>query len=188
MNKIIIIFNNIFYLIIKFYTYFLFYSNKLYNKFKKNKKIQNLFYIKSNIEFDDNNIIFDYDFIIYKYLLDDLLTYNFFQKNNFVNVNKETFISKYHPNLTQYKFILIKLFYNNKEYDLTNIIKNKNNYFYVVNNILFDKYFMEWFCKKFLNIIYDSSIYIEIYDNLMNKYKLYSNNYVILKKNNFEIL
>jgi len=70
MNKLIILLNNIYFLLIKFYTYFLFYSNKLYNKFKKNKKTQNLFYVKSYIEFDDSNVIFDYDFIIYKYLLE----------------------------------------------------------------------------------------------------------------------
>ena len=35
MNKAIILLNNIYYLLIKFYTYFLFYSNRLYNKFKK---------------------------------------------------------------------------------------------------------------------------------------------------------
>jgi hypothetical protein len=188
MNKVIILLNNIYYLLIKFYTYFLCYSNKLYNKFKKNKKIQNLIYVKSYIEFDDNNVIFDYDFIIYKYLLDDLLTYNLFTKTHFNNINKKIFLSNYQPQLTEYKFILVKLFYNNKDYDITNIIKNKNNYFYVENNKLFDKVFMEWFCKKFLNIDYDSSMYIELYDNLMNKHQIYSNNYIILKKNNFDII
>jgi len=47
---------------------------------------------------------------------------------------------------------------------------------------------MEWFCKRFLNIDYDSSMYIELYDNLMNKHQIYSNNYIILKKNNFDII
>ena len=161
MNKLIILLNNIYYLLIKFYTYFLCYSNKL----KKNKKIQNLTYVKNYIEFDDNNVIFDYDFIIYKYLLDDLLTYNLFTKTHFNNINKKIFLSNYQPQITEYKFILVKLFYNNKDYDITNIIKNKNNYFYVENNKLFDKIFMEWFCKKFLNIDYDSSMYIELYDH-----------------------
>lgn len=188
MNKVIILLNNIYYLLIKFYTYFLFYSNRLYNKFKKNKKIQNLIYVKSYIEFDINNVIFDYDFIIYKYLLDDILTYNLFKKTHFNNINKEIFLSNYKPQLTEYKFILVKLFYNNKVYDITNIIKNKNYYFYVVNNKLFDKIFMEWFCKRFLNIDYDSSMYIELYDNLINKHQIYSNNYIILKKNNFDII
>lgn len=188
MNKAIILVNNIYYLLIKFYTYFLFYSNRLYNKFKKNKKIQNLIYVKNYIEFDDNNVIFDYDFIIYKYLLDDLLTYNLFTKTHFNNINKKIFLSNYQPQITEYKFILVKLFYNNKDYDITNIIKNKNNYFYVENNKLFDKIFMEWFCKKFLNIDYDSSMYIELYDNLMNKHQIYNNNYIILKKNNFDII
>ena len=191
MNKVIILLNNIYYLLIKFYTYFIFYSNRLYNKLKKNKKIQNLIYVKSNIEFDDKNVIIDYDFIIYKHLLDDLLTYNLFTKNYFNNnyeLHKKIFLSNYKPQLTEYKFILAKLFYNNKEYDITNIIKNKNNYFYVENNKIFDKIFMEWFCKRFLNIQYDSSMYIEIYDNLMNKHQIYSNNYIILRKNNFDII
>jgi hypothetical protein len=188
MNKLIILLNNIYFLLIKFYTYFLFYSNKLYNKLKKNKKTQNLFYVKSYIEFDDSNVIFDYDFIIYKYLLDDLLTYNLFTKTHFNNINKKIFLLNYQPQLTEYKFILVKLFYNNKEYDITNIIKNKNNYFYIENNKLFDRFFMEWFCKRFLNIDYDSSMYIELYDNLMNKHQIYSNNYIILKKNNFDII
>ena len=65
---------------------------------------------------------------------------------------------------------------------------DKNNYFYIENNKLFDRFFMEWFCKRFLNIVYDSSMYIELYDNLMNKHQIYSNNYIILKKNNFDII
>ena len=187
MNIIITYINNIYYLCIKFFTYFLFYCDKLDKKFKKNKKMQKLFYVKNDIEFDDDNIIFEYDFIIYKYLLDDLLTYNFITKNYFDN-NKKIFISNYQPQLTQYKFILVKLFYNNKEYDITNIIKNKNNYFYIENNKLFDNFFMVWFCKNFLNINYDTSIYIEIYDNLMNKYEIHSNNYIILQKKNYIIV
>lgn len=188
MNKIIILLNNLYYLFIKIYTYSIFYSNKLCNKFKKNKKIQNLFYVKSYLEFDDNNVIFDYDFIIYKYLVDDLLTYNLFTKTHFNNINKKMFLSNYQPIFVEYKFILVKLFHNNKDYDITNIIKNKNNYFYIENNKLFDKFFMEWFCKRLLNIDYETTMYIELYDNSMNKYKIYSNNYIILKKNNFDII
>lgn len=188
MNKLIILLNNIYYLFINLYTHFIFNYNRLYNKFKKNKKMQNLIYVKNYIELDDNNVIFDYDFIIYKYLFDDLLTYSLFTNTHFNNINKKIFLSNYQPQLTEYKFILVKLFYNNKDYDITNIIKNKNNYFYVENNILFDKNFMEWFCKKFLNIDYNSSIYIELYDNLLNKHEIYSNNYIILKKNNFDII
>lgn len=188
MINLFILLNNIYFLLVKFYTYFLFYSNKLYNKIKKNKRTHNLFYVKSYIEFDDSNVIFDYDFIIYKYLLDDLLTYNLFTKTHFNNINKKIFLLNYQPELTEYKFILVKLFHDNKEYDITNIIKNKNNYFYIENNKLFDKFFMEWFCKRFLNIDYDSSMYIELYDNLMNKHQIYSNNYIILKKNNFNII
>ena len=188
MNKVIILLNNIYYLLIKFYTYFLFYFNRLYNKFKKNKKIQNLFYVKNCIEFNDDNAIFDYDFVIYKYLLGELVTYNLFTKSDLDNINTKIFISNYQPQLTKYKFILVKLFYNNKEYDITHIIKNKNNYFYVENNKLFNKVFMIWFCKTFLNIHYDSSMFIELYDNSMNKHQINSDNYIILKKNNFVII
>ena len=188
MNKIIILLNNLYYLFIKIYTYSIIYSNKLYNKFKTNKKIQNLFYVKSYIEFHDNNVIFDYDFIIYKYLVNDLLTYNLFTKTHFDNINKKMFLSNYQPQLTEYKFILVKLFSNNTDYDITYIIKNKNNYFYIENNKLFDKFFMEWFCKRFLNIDYEATMYIELYDNSMNKYKININKNIILKKNNFYII
>lgn len=192
MYKIIILLNNLYYLFIKIYTYCIHYSKKIYNnlyiKFNQNSYKKNLFYIKNIIEFSDNNLIFDYDFIIYKYLLEDIETISIISKNDFSNMNKKLLIKNYIPQLTNYKFILVKLIFNDIVYDITNIIKSKNSYFYVENNKLFDKFFMEWFCKRFLNINYDSSMYIELFDNSMNKYKINSSNYIILKKNNFDII
>jgi hypothetical protein len=192
MYKIIVLLNNLYYLFVKIYTYFVHYSNKLYNNLyltmNDNSCKKNLLYVKNTSEFNDNNVIFEYDFIIYKYFLEDIETITIISKNDFNNMDKIELYKKYIPKISNYKFILIKIIFNEYSYDITDIIKNKNNYFYVENNKLFDKYFMNWFCKKYLNINYDSSMYIELFDNLMNKHIIYSSNYIILEKNNFKLI
>ena len=199
MYKIINLLNNLYYLFIKIYTYYIHYSKKLYDnlyiKFNKNTYKNtyknNFFYVKDASEYKYNNVILDYDFIIYKYLVEDIQTITIFNKNNFNNMNnidKNILFKNYIPKLTEYKFILVKIFFNDNIYDITNIIKNKNSYFYIENTILFDKYFMNWFCKKYLNINYDSSMYIELFDNLMNKYIINNNNYIILEKTKFKLI
>ena len=204
MYKIILLLNNLYFLFIKAYTYCIYYSAKLYNnlhiKFNKNSYKNNIFYVKNTIEYDDNNIIIHYDFIIYKYLVEDKETITVINKNifnimdnidnidnmNIMDIN--VLFKNYIPKLTEYKFILVKIIFNDIIYDITNIIKSKNNFFYVVNNKLFDKYFMNWFCKKYLNINYDSSMYIELFDNLLNKYIINSNNYIILETTKFKLM
>lgn len=201
MYKIILLLNNLYFLFIKVYTYCIYYSAKLYNnlhiKFNKNSYKNNIFYVKNTIEYDYNNIIIHYDFIIYKYLVEDKETITVINKNifnimdnidnmNIMDIN--VLFKNYIPKLTEYKFILVKIIFNDIIYDITNIIKSKNNYFYVVNNKLFDKYFMNWFCKKYLNINYDSSMYIELFDNSMNKYIINSNNYIILETTKFKLM
>jgi len=204
MYKIIILLNNLYYLFIKIYTYCIYYSAKFYNNLyincNKNSYKNNLFYVKDTFEYDYNNIIVDYDFIIYKYLVENIQTITIINKNifnnmdnidnmdNMDNIDKNLLFKNYIPKLTEYKFILVKIFFNDNIYDITNIIKSKNSYFYIENNKLFDKYFMNWFCKKYLNINYDSSMYIELFDNLMNKYIINSNNYIILERTKFKII
>ena len=192
MYRIIILLNNLYYLFIKLYTYCIHYSKKIYNnlyiRFNINSYSKNLFYVKNTVEFSYNNIVLDYDFVIYKYLLEDIETISIISKNDFTNMNNNISIKKYTPELTKYKFILVKIFFNDNIYDITNIIKSKNNYFYVKNNKLFDKYFMNWFCKKYLNMNYDSSMYIELFDNFMNKYRINTNNYILLETTEFKIM
>jgi hypothetical protein len=192
-------FGNVYYYFVKIYTYYNYYCINIYNKIRKYFNKPEIIYVKNSVEYPNTDVIFDYDFCIYTYLLDDnKKTYSIFTKERLNNIidknhnihdicNNNNILSKYIPKLSDCKFILIKIYHNLKIYDITNIVKDDNNYFYLVDNILFDKKFMEWFCPTFLNIEYEESMYVILFDNLMNRYELYNKNYITINENNFKI-
>lgn len=86
-----------------------------------------------------------------------------------------------------YEFILINLVVNNNTYELTNIINNYKNYYYIVNNILFDKIFINWFSLNHINIDYNNyNIYI--IDHNANEIKLTNKQSIKLNKDNYKII
>jgi len=189
MNKIVIIFNNFYFILVKIYTYVYYYANKIYkNLYKTYKKNNNyIIYVKDGMEYTENNIIFEYDFIIYVAFINDIKTYNIIYKNHFDRVSKNIIEKTLNPIMVDYKFTLVKLYTNDNTYDITNILKDKNNYLYMENNNLFDKNFLKWFYKNYLKISYDENNYIVAFDNIFNKNVVSKDKYIILHKNSYEL-
>ena len=191
MNKFIIIFNNAYYSFVRLYTYISYYLIKLYNyiynKYSVNKEI---IFVKDGVEYNDakSNIIFEYDFIIYIVIMDDIKTYNIISKEYYEKINKNILLETYNPVKVDYKFTLVKLYTNNNSYDITNILKDKNNYLYMENNRLFDHNFLLWFYKNILKLPYNENDYIIAFDSIFNKNIIDSKKCIILNKNDYSLI
>lgn len=101
------------------------------------------------------------------YTLDDI--------NNFYSCNdKDTLISK--PNIMSVSFM-----YDDNDYEID--IKN----FLVIDNILLDKPFLQWYMFKYYAVKDFNNYFIIIIDNDVKMHHVYPNNYVCLLKDNFII-
>ena len=135
-----------------------------------------------------DNIYIDYDYIVYKKLLDNKVLVTFYNNINDIK-RKDSIIS------CDFQFILVIIKVNNESYDITNILKNNKNYYYVINNYLFNDSFMNWLfinhLKKNLdeyNIVILDNTVTEIIINKTQYIKLNKTSYEILNKTSYEIL
>ena len=185
-NKICNIRNNIVWQILKLYSNCKFYLTKLKFKYAKKKIIfiedscellkltindlEEIKELKSRIEED-----IDYNFIF------------FVNNNDYIRYNNidELIENNFDYNSSSIQFINISLDYNDIKY---NINLKKNN-FYIENNILFDKEFMKYYCKKNLKLNYDENINytITILDNDCNKIDIKNDSYIIINKDTYTI-
>lgn len=172
--------NNLFLVLLRLYTFINYNIKKIKGKFFYKKETITKIYVKDGIELNSKDIIFDYDF---KILIKKTKDYNYY----FINFTQENDKNIIDNKINEILFILVKVIFNEKKFDITNILKDKNNYFYIENNILFNDKFMLWFNKKFLNIGYDSSCYVEILDKNINNSKIVSNNKLLIGNNNYKI-
>ena len=142
-------------------TYIIVYCNKFYLYVQRyfNMEISNndinldgIFYKIYNgnetiIENVINEITNTY-FILYEVKINNKKLHKLFTVDNF-NIN---FIDKYNVDnviLSDVNFLLVILIINNEKEDITNILHNINNSFYIVDNKVFTSSFIQWFCKKY---------------------------------------
>jgi len=156
-----------------------FYFNKITNNIDKKK----LYFIKdgkqvleltisSAREIQNINTEMQYDFLFYvnqnnyvrynnlEILLENGLSYN----NKFIN------------------FINVNLFYDDITYELD--LKTDN--YYIENNILFDKAFMQYYMLKYYNINYDDNVdyKISILDNNFESIELSKTQFLVIQETN----
>lgn len=172
--------NNLFLLLLRLYTSINYNIKKIKEKFFYKKETITKIYVKDGIELNSKDIIFDYDF---KILIKKTNDYNYY----FINFSEENDKNIINNKINEILFILVKVIFNGEKFDITNILKDRNNYFYIENNILFNDKFMLWFNKKFLNINYDSTCYVEILDKNINNSKILSNNKLEIQNNDYKI-
>lgn len=153
-------------------TYLIYDNLNNINFIKDSKIIKNYKYI--NID----NIDFKYDYVLTKNKYKDKYLINIL-----INFNKGNLFNEL-P--TDYQFLLVIVNVQNENFNITNILKDKNNYYYTINTLLFNKEFMNWLFFYHLKKSY-SSYKIKIMDNNANLINLTENNYIILNKNNYTI-
>jgi hypothetical protein len=132
------------------------------------------------------NEITNTDFILYEVKINNKKLHKLFTVDNF-NIN---FIDKYNVDniiLSDVNFLLVILIINNEKEDITNILHNINNSFYIVDNKLFTSSFIQWFCKKYTKMKYSDNYTIEILDTNVENIVLKKENYLTITNNNYYI-
>lgn len=86
-------------------------------------------------------------------------------------------------NKTDKLFIQIELKQNDRIYDIHEYISN----FYIENNEILDKVFLEWFMKEFYSTKLEDNYELNIIDKEINIFKLKKDEKVILTKDSYKI-
>ena len=125
-----------------------------------------------------------YDYIVYKTLYDN--------KNCiFLSDNIENIIEIKNKSITlepsNYEFIMVLIKTSDKSYDISNILKSLNNYYYIDGAILFNKKFIEWISLYHLNIVLENPEII-IMDKTVKEFILSPTQSILLKKDSYEII
>ena len=132
--------------------------------------------------FSKSDIKFDY--IVYKTLYDN--------KNCiFLSDNIKNIIEIKNKSITlepsNYEFIMVLIKTGDKSYDISNILKSLNNYYYIDGAILFNKRFIEWISLYHLNIVLENPEII-IMDKTVKEFILSPTQSILLKKDSYEII
>ena len=133
-----------------------------------------------NFEYNDN-INIKYNYIIYKKILDDKTLITFNDHIDDIQQIKQEILP------CNFEFLIVVIKVEEKSYDITSILKNKKNYYYVVNNYLFNVSFMNWL---FINHIKKNFLEynIVILDNMANEIIINKTQSIRLHKTCYEII
>tara|TARA_B110000483_G_scaffold68665_2_gene85780 strand:- start:14927 stop:15511 length:585 start_codon:yes stop_codon:yes gene_type:complete len=160
----------------------------------ENKDEPNVMFIEKGNVVRKTNIMYvneythNYDMILYEWKLNNNIVYDNYilRFNNVLDVNDKFKISKV-------KFLAIEL--SVKVYNLNNVyveeihaIDFKKNNYYMVDNILFDKSFVKYWCNNILNTVYSENYEISFFDDKMDSHILTSNDSVKILYDDFEII
>ena len=176
---------NISKIVIDVYNYFANFIKLYY--INNNKKYKNLYFIKNKkliltkkTNYKQIELSLDYDYIVYKYNFEDKI-YTIIL-SDIDNFNENKLITT-----CNFQFIYVTIKTDEKTIDITNILKDNKNYFYITDSILFNDVFMFWIFNYKLNI-YLNNYTICILDNNLNKIILNKNEYIKLNNNNYEVI
>ena len=75
-----------------------------------------------------------------------------------------------------------------KEHDELYAIDFKKNNYYIVDNILFDKDFLLYWCKNVLNVELSENYKVSFIDNNMELHNLKQNQSIKILRDDFEII
>ena len=88
--------------------------------------------------------------------------------------------------ICNFNFIIVIAITKDKEYDITNFLKNSNHTYYVVDTNLFNRNFNKWLCMNYLKTNCNISC-IKIIDNNANHIQINNNQYITLGFNSYHI-
>jgi hypothetical protein len=134
---------------------------------------------------DEEELLVNYDYLIYKTLTDN-------DNKTLISQHLTLDDIKQKQNMIEpcnFEFIFVTIKIKNKNYDITKILKNNNYYYYVNNNILFTENFMNWLFFYHLKIKTELDDYcITFLDHNANELTINNTQSIKLYKNNYEII
>ena len=125
-----------------------------------------------------------YDYLIYRIKINNVMLTQLIYDRDLINQLKNN-----KPNLQacNFEFIMVIIKNNNKSHDISNILKNHKNYYYVAGATLFDTNFMNWINLQYLNIELNNP-QIMIMDNTIKEITLSGSQYIKLNQTDYTII
>ena len=163
------------------------------------KKIILYFYPTTNVILVKNSTIYyrlnysniynylpiDYDYLIYTETIDCKTIIKIMTDiNQLTNLQNSNQILE----LCNFEFIMVLIKGKNYSIDITNILKNKNNYYYIQGAILFNAEFLNWISINHLKKKLDDYYYILMLDNNMNEVILEKDKFIELTKDSYKVI
>ena len=164
-----------------------YYIKRITNKITNNIDKKKLYFFKNGVKVLELTIsTMDQVRELEKSINDDIEYDMLFyvNRNNYVRYNTLENFFNYNLlyNCDFMNFINVTLAYDGNEYELD--LKTDN--YYIENNLLFDKFFMQYYLLKYHNIIFDNNIEytIKILDNNFQEIELTNRQYLIIQETN----
>jgi len=90
------------------------------------------------------------------------------------------------PKPCNFQFIMVLFKTGDKSFDITNILNNKDNFYYVQNATIFDTNFIDWICLKHLKLKL-TDVVVVILDNNVEEIILTENQCICLGTNDYSV-
>ena len=164
------------------------YYNIINKKFCKPKNLVYIFHNKKLIakeNYDSFNKMLD----LKKLLLEDNNNYFLIHKINYLDINffsNNKLLNNNSLKKTNFTFILVEIINSKNKIDITNILNNNSNCYYLENNNLFDKNFIFWL--QYNNLYIEENYKINIIDNNINSIELDKTKYIKLLSDSYDII
>lgn len=124
-----------------------------------------------------------YNMVLYEWKLPDDSKYNnYVLRFNDVNTVSDKFKT------SKVNLLAVELSMKCKEHDELYAIDFKKNNYYIVDNILFDKDFLLYWCKNVLNVELSENYKVSFIDNNMELHNLKQNQSIKILRDDFEII
>tara|TARA_B100000945_G_C20313502_1_gene564011 strand:+ start:257 stop:820 length:564 start_codon:yes stop_codon:yes gene_type:complete len=125
----------------------------------------------------------NYNMILYEWELPENDKYNNYVLR-FSNINEVNDKFK----TSNVSLLAVELCIKTDDCDELYAIDFKKNNYYIVNNILFDKDFLKYWCNNFLKIDLSDNYEISFFDNKMDHHTLKQNQSIKILQDDFEII
>lgn len=164
------------------------YYNIINKKFCKPKNLVYIFYNKKLIakeNYDSFNKMLD----LKKLILEDNNNYFLIHEINYLDINffsNNKLLNNNSLKKTNFTFILVEIINSKNKIDITNILNNNSNCYYLENNNLFDKNFIFWL--QYNNLDIEENYKINIIDNNINTIELDKTKYIKLLSDSYDII
>lgn len=164
------------------------YYNIINKKFYKPKNLVYIFHNKKLIakeNYDSFNKMLD----LKKLILEDNNNYFLIHEINYLDINffsNNKLLNNDSLKKTNFTFILVEIINSKNKIDITNILNNNSNCYYLENNNLFDKKFIFWL--QYNNLDIEENYKINIIDNNINTIELDKTKYIKLLSYSYDII
>jgi len=152
-------------------------------------ELKNLLVVNNSIIKYDNYVDFiktkeSYDYLIYRNKANTIMLTRLINNIDLIKQLKDNALTLQPCN---FEFIMVIIKNNDKSHDISHILKNHKNYYYVAGATLFDTNFMKWINLYYLKVELNNPQII-IMDNAIKDITLSGSQYIKLNQTDYTII